>query len=478
MSGRLDGTDIFAGGTQRGEIRSAVASILLARGKSMDAIEAEHGRTYPGDGLLDQYRNSPVWHSKRDLDRKVVERLNLDPGTHLGPHRRSDDFRNYVTSVISALRGRGAIQDWHAGRGFGIFRAADIPLLRVYVADGERIAAKARKTRTAAGPATMDLNSLFLSIIDHGSKDNTYKFALARALLDYCRDHSDAADNALEIPYEYFADKFMRYYFYQEYKFRIRQNFRPDVPPRAIKILREVFGPNAPGDFDMLDRDKVEKARRRFLKLIFGHARRKTSLVIPRFQKPAKGSASSEQAFYGYDDDAQTLTLRPGAFDFFKRNHPVLSKVVLVGWAKFLEKVNPSLPMLVAKIERDDAKRRTLTSYRNLYLKHWCHCFYCNSRLEREFIQVDHFIPWSYLFDDNAWNLVLACRDCNCKKSSALPPVAFRDDLIARNSRYYDLMPEMKTSLDQLNSGRGWEPEIIGQYERCAEYGFGTVSLP
>lgn len=474
----MDDADIFAGGIQRGKIRSVVASILLGRGKTVDMIESEHGRIYSGDGSQDKYRNSPVWHSRRDLDRMVIERLNLDPDALLGPHRKSDDFRNYVTGVISALRGKGAIRDWHAGRGLGIFRVADPLLLHRHVADGERIAAKARKARTAVGSAAIDLNSLFLSIIDHGAKDNTYKFALARALLDYCRDHADASDNVLEIPYKYFADKFMRYYFYQEYKFRIRQNFRPDVPPRAIKILRDVFGPNTPGDFDMLDRDKVEKARHRFLTDIFGHARRKTSLVIPRFQKVSKGSAAVEQVFYGYDDDAQMLTLKPGAFDFFRKNHPVLSKVVLVGWAKFLEKINPSLPMLVAKIERDEAKRGTLTPYRNLYLKHWCHCFYCNCRLEREFIHVDHFIPWSYLFDDNAWNLVLACRDCNCKKSSALPPVEFRDELIARNSRYYDLMPKMKASLDQLNSGRGWEPEIIGQYERCAEYGFGTVSLP
>ena len=474
----MDGTDISAG-VQRVEIRSAIASILLGPGKTMEMIETEHGRIYPGDGSQNEYRNSPVWHSKRDLDRMVVERLNLDPDTLLGPRRNSNNFQNYTTHVISALRVKGAIRDWHTGMGLGVWRIADPPTLHRYMADGERIAAKRRKTQTAIGSDPVNLNSLFLSIIDRGSKDNTYKFALARALLDYCRDHADASDNALEIPYEYFADKFMRYYFYQEYKFKIRQNFRPDVPPRAIRILRDVFGPNAPGDFDMLERDKVEVARQRFLKVIFGHARRKTSLVIPRFQRVARGSTSFEEPmFYEYNNDKQMLTLKPGAFDFFRQNHPVFSKVVLVGWAKFLEKINPSLPMLVAKIERDEAKRGSLTPYRNMYLKHWCHCFYCNCRLEQEFIQVDHFIPWSYLFDDNAWNLVLACRDCNYKKSSALPPVEFRDELIARNHRYYDLMPKMKSSLDQLNSGRGWEPEIIGQYDRCAEYGFGIVSLP
>ena len=47
-----------------------------------------------------------------------------------------------------------------------------------------------------------------------------------------------------------------------------------------------------------------------------------------------------------------------------RRNHAVLSKAVLAEYAKFFEKINPSLSMLVAKIERDEARRRPLTGYR------------------------------------------------------------------------------------------------------------------
>lgn len=463
----------------RDAVRSAVAAILLERGRPIAMIEAARGRTYPGDGRQAQYHDSPIWHTKRDLDSMVAGRLNLDADALLGPERKSSDFSSHTAKIISELRHKGMLQDWNTGRQFGIWRVADAPRLSAYRDQCARTAERYRPAEPDAGAAAPDLNRAFLSILDHGSKDNTYKFALARALLDHCRDHADASDNPLEVPYVYFADKFMRYYFHQEYKFRIRQNFHPERPPRAISILHATFGATAPGEIDLLEKDSVEKARRRFLTGIFGHARSKTSLVIPRFQNvrgyPSGGLGG---VFYEYDDDAQVLTLRPEAFAFLRRNHAVLSKAVLAEWAKFLERINPSLPMLVAKIERDEATRGQLAGYRRLYLRHWCHCFYCGDRLERGHIHVDHLIPWSYLFDDNAWNLVLACQDCNLKKGGSLPQEEFRDDLIERNRRHYGLVGEIRSSLDMLDSGRGWEPEIVERYKRCRECGFGIMSMP
>ncbi len=467
------------GEIQRGAVRSAVVSVLLGGGKTVEMIEAARGQTFPADGRQAQYRDSPVWHTKRDLDIMVAERLNLDADALLGPKRKSSDFPDHTAKIISELRRKGMLQDWNAGRRFGIWRVVDAPRLLACRDRWTRTAERHRPAKPDAVSAAPDLNRAFLSILDHGSKDNTYKFALARALLDHCRDHADASDNPLVVPYVYFADKFMRYYFHQEYKFHIRQNFHPNKPPRAISILHASFGETVPGDLDLLDKRKVDEARDRFLAGIFGHARRKTSLVIPRFQNVRGGqSGGTAGAFYEYDDDAQVLTLRPAALAFLKKNHAVLSKAVLAEWAKFLERINPSLPMLVAKIERDEARRRPLTGYRRLYLKYWCHCFYCGDRLEREYTHVDHLIPWSYLFDDSAWNLVLACQDCNLRKGSSLPQEEFRDGLIERNRRHYGLMRAIKSSLDMLDTGRGWEPEIVERYERCMECGFVVRKMP
>ena len=46
---------------------------------------------------------------------------------------------------------------------------------------------------------------------------------------------------------------------------------------------------------------------------------------------------------------------------------------------------------------------------------------------------VDHFIPWSYIQNDNLWNLVLSCQACNGKKSDKLASGKYLHKLLPRN---------------------------------------------
>ena len=188
--------------------------------------------------------------------------------------------------------------------------------------------------------------------------------------------------------------------------------------------------------------------------------------------------AVETRVFYDYNDDEKKIYLKSEAFEFFKKNHDVLSRVVLVEWAKYLEKINDRLPKLIAKIDQDNVKRTPLAQYKKLFSKYTDHCFYCCNNLEKNRIDVDHFIPWSYIFDDNAWNLVLACRDCNCKKSNSLAKDNFLNDLIERNEKYYKRINKLQNSLDMLSTKNGWSAEIKNHYENCKKYGFNEISLP
>ena len=54
-------------------------------------------------------------------------------------------------------------------------------------------------------------------------------------------------------------------------------------------------------------------------------------------------------------------------------------------------------------------------------------------RLSPDKIDVDHFIPWSFIKDDNLWNLVLSCPTCNRRKNDRLPDGEYLTDIIDRN---------------------------------------------
>ena len=152
---------------------------------------------------------------------------------------------------------------------------------------------------------------------------------------------------------------------------------------------------------------------------------------------------------------------------------------VLSEWAKFLERINGSLPRLVAKIEQSDVKRTSLAKFREAYLDaRMSHCFYCRAGLEPDYTHVDHFLPWSYIFEDEAWNLVLACQDCNLKKSDSLPESGLQDDLIRRNHKYRGRIGMLDHSIRIIDTGRGWRQEIREHYGTCLRYGFRTVRLP
>src|SRR5918997_1959142 len=89
----------------------------------------------------------------------------------------------------------------------------------------------------------------FNSIITKGKKGNTYKFALARFLLDYSYALDEAhirnniADNKLEtIDLTIIAKAFLEYYWHQICKYKIKQNYNTEKPPLIVKIMHDIFG--------------------------------------------------------------------------------------------------------------------------------------------------------------------------------------------------------------------------------------------
>ena len=326
-----------------------------------------------------------------------------------------------------------------------------------------------------------ELRRKFISILTKGSKSNTYKFALARFLLD----HSHKPDSSYIVSFQDIAKKFLKYYWHQECKYRIRQNYDPKKIPSVVQVIRDVFkermvGGYIPEYFENMPQEEIKNAEAEIIKRVFGIG--KKSQVVPRFQR-LKGQPPDRNLhirgtgdFYDYDVPSGQLEIKPEALSFFKDNYNVLTKAVFLEWSRFLEKIN-TLPRIIEKVESEVVRRRALTSYQSIF-RDQRDCFYCNRTLDERQIHVDHFIPWSYIFEDEAWNLVLACQDCNLKKSDSLAGLDFRNDLINRNRDYKNEIPKLEKSLLNLDAENNWERMIKHHYNNCKEYGFNVVTLP
>lgn len=140
----------------------------------------------------------------------------------------------------------------------------------------------------------------FIYIIKKGRKDNTYKFALAKFLIDYANkveDLQSKLDNNTNyiIGYSNIAKEFLRYYSNQIIKYKIRQNYNTEKPPLIVQILKSVFPKETIfQSYKDLSEDIKLIAENQIAKKCF-------SEVIPRFQNIGDGNkVINKKTFYEY----------------------------------------------------------------------------------------------------------------------------------------------------------------------------------
>ena len=105
--------------------------------------------------------------------------------------------------------------------------------------------------------------------------------------------------------------------------------------------------------------------------------------------------------------------------------------VSILGWIQYekvrwLQNNNPEVPGLVYKLLPMDEKMRKLGKVRKLWegvlsLRGVSDVFTGNPIVPKQY-DIDHFIPWSFMMNDELWNLMPMDSSLNSAKSNRLPP--------------------------------------------------------
>lgn len=317
----------------------------------------------------------------------------------------------------------------------------------------------------------------FFAIINRGKKANTYKFVLARAILEYVKINESEIkkniDTNKDTPVEYsiLADHFLKFYWHQQ-KSKIPQNYNTDIPPTAVTVLKKLFDSYPqPEKFDMLSKDLRESTKIKILDGVFGSGSK--SQVVPKFQNIPDGKKSpKKETFYKDDFKNKRIMINPKSMQFFTHYRVLLESFVVLGLAKFLDKIKSS-PGIVSKIEDPEFDRTTLKVHEKILKKYFKNCFYCDVKLDVLITHVDHFIPFSYVFENKYWNLVLSCSKCNLNKSDSLAK-DFKTMLADRNNEFRGEIDELHLDLKKLDLDN-WEKEMNRIYTNCLEYGFTEI---
>ena len=104
--------------------------------------------------------------------------------------------------------------------------------------------------------------------------------------------------------------------------------------------------------------------------------------------------------------------------------------VPILGWiqyekVKWLQNNNPEVPGLVYKLAPLNDKMRKLLKVRDLWTAvmttNTIHDVFNDSVLDINKYDVDHFVPWSFVMNDELWNLMPMDSSLNSSKSNKLP---------------------------------------------------------
>lgn len=279
-----------------------------------------------------------------------------------------------------------------------------------------------------------ELFSAILTVFSQKSKKtNTYKFALIKAILDNLYN----ADANLVISFDDLFLKFAAVYWTLVTKHHLHQQPVSEFykGSNIEQILYKFKDDNSiPDDTpyqslgDELLGKLVKIVKRDCSKYVIGALYQDTNKLL-----------------YSFDKQAGFIKLNPLMYMFLCKRKSVIEKLNYYHFAKFLEKIESNsnhADGLLSKID-ESAKRTNLSFFLKILYEASEDrlCFYCEKELNLDkkdkngviLIDVDHFIPWSFIKDDRLWNMVLSCPDCNKKKSDKLPSHQALDRLKNRN---------------------------------------------
>ena len=270
-----------------------------------------------------------------------------------------------------------------------------------------------------------ELWAAFACVFSAKSKNDTsYKFGFLKSIIDNLYN----VDAELKLSFDQLFSKFGEIYWNLILKYNLRQKALTSDNKKSY--LEQIFY-SAVEKYKIYAPTPYESLSPKMM-IDISHQ------VKMKCKKYVVGALfeDTNHLFYSFSRKEEWLKINPIMYEFICKHKVMIEKINYYEWARFLEKVNTDSVSvkLLSKLD-ESAKRNNLSKYRQILFEEFESktCFYCGKKLDPNKIDVDHFIPWSFIKDDNLWNFVLACPTCNREKKDKLPDSRFLMELIDRN---------------------------------------------
>ena len=304
-----------------------------------------------------------------------------------------------------------------------------------------------------------DYINLWLKIIETMNNDNTYKLAWGKALIEILTENTDDS-NIIEISFRDIAYKMLKYYWNQIFFFNLEQfcGKRRVIVQEIEKCINryiEIKHSNVPEWFGYAD-TVLKKDIHFYNQTINRIAKALKPDVSWRFLK----SGDCDLPLYQLDRKKMTVIFSRTQTEEVKEYASILAQLLNFRWAELLEKFNNS-PRIVSKVKgisQEKIKRNSLEKFKKVLIDNMSDGiildFYTGQALLDKDISVDHVIPWSFMYSDDIWNLVITSKSNNSKKYNHIPSDDDIERLKERNNHLVHTIKnmEMKEELITANN--------------------------
>lgn len=245
-------------------------------------------------------------------------------------------------------------------------------------------------------------------------KTNTYKFELIKSICDQIYDVYDDG-NGLFLSYEKIFSKFAENYWNLVNKYKLKQmSYNGKSEYFKIELIITGAVENYKISENVGFQSLSEQDRNEITKRVTAECKK---CVVGALYNDFEGK------LYAFSLRGNGIFLSDDSYRFIFKYKMGIEKLNYYSWARFLEKVNDddALIRVLEKLGMATPQRKDLSMYRDILFNEFREdrCFYCGKKLDKN-VHVDHFIPWTFVKNDNLWNFVLACQKCNIRKSGSL----------------------------------------------------------
>jgi hypothetical protein len=276
----------------------------------------------------------------------------------------------------------------------------------------------------------------WISIIEKMKNANTYKVMWGKAILEVLKE-----EECHSISFEQLAHKMMGYYWDLEFFFGMKQAPQVKKTPKILQIVREMIYEYKCQTSSIPEwYIKAEKSLKKH-PMFHRWVRRTVAALKVDVSEKFMNLSDGKLPIYELNKKSETIVFTSNQWNVIRTNIFVLSQLFNYKLAQLLEQYNdsPRITQKVRGLSDQQLRRSSLKKYKDILLSITSDQpildFYTGEVLEQHDISLDHVIPWSFIYSDDIWNLVVTSKSNNSKKSNLTPSKEMIKKLQARNEK-------------------------------------------